>query len=93
MKSGTFYQTCNDEGCPHHGTPHVCNPIKGSVVYEAGTDAELHVIHYRTADGHETMLTHWYPDEDDIRAMIEGKPVALHIVGTRHPWVKVEVSK
>lgn len=68
------------------------NP-KGKVVYEAGTDSELEVIHYRSEDGFETMLTHWYPSEDDIRRLIAGKPLALHIVGSRHPWVKLEVSK
>lgn len=60
-----------------HGTP------KGKVVYEAGSESELQVIHYMSDDGFETMLTHWYPDEDDIRRIIAGKPVALHIVGTR----------
>jgi hypothetical protein len=72
----------------------------GSVrIYEAGTPAELHVIHYAVeepgsnVDGAEAMLTHWYPSEDEIRRLIDGKPVALSIVGTSHPWVKVEVSE
>jgi hypothetical protein len=60
-------------------------------VYERGTAGELSVIHYVSDDGHETMLTHWYPSEDDIRKMIDGRPIELHIVGNRHPWVKVEV--
>jgi hypothetical protein len=72
----------------------------GSVtVYEAGTNAELHVIHYAVSesgtplDGIEAMLTHWYPSADEISRMIDGKPIALSIVGSRHPWVKVGVSE
>lgn len=72
----------------------------GSVtIYEAGTPGELQVIHYRldepgnVPDGAEAMLTHWYPTEDEIRRMIDGKPVALSIVGNQHPWVKVGVSE
>ena len=68
-------------------------------IYEAGTEAELHVIHYTVeepgsaVDGAEAMLTHWYPSEDEIRRMIDGKPIYLSIVGSRHPWVKVGVSE
>lgn len=72
----------------------------GSVtVYEKGTPGELHVIHYRldepgnVPDGAEAMLTHWYPSADEISRMIEGKPVALSIVGNCHPWVKLGVSE
>lgn len=78
MKPGTFANQSLDQNV---------------IVYEANTPGELEVMHYVTEDGHEAMLTHWYPDEDDIRAMIIGKPVALHIVGTQHPWVKLEVPK
>lgn len=67
-------------------------------IYEAGTDAELHVIHYTVQegsalDGAEAMLTHWYPSADEISRMIAGAPISLSIVGKRHPWVKVGVAE
>jgi hypothetical protein len=62
------------------------------VVYERDTKGELHVMHYMNEQGYEVMTTAWYPSEDEIRAMIDGSPVQLHIVGNHHPWVKVIVK-
>lgn len=79
--------------------PETVEQAKAVIIYEANTPGELHVMHYRldepgnVPDGMEAMLTHWYPTAEEISRMIEGKPVALSIVGTRHPWVKLEVPE
>lgn len=57
-------------------------------VLEAGTDGELHIL---DIDG--VMISCWYPSPDEIRALIAGRPLQLHIVGNRHPWVRLVVEE
>lgn len=79
--------------------PETVEEARHVVIYEPNTPAELHVIHYvldepgSPVDGCEAMLTHWYPTAEQISRMIEGKPVTLSIVGSRHPWVKLGVGE
>lgn len=65
-------------------------PNANTRTYEAGTAGELDVIHYLTDDGHETMMTAWLPSEEDRAKIAAGQPIFLHIVGNRHPWVRLE---
>lgn len=66
--------------------------LTGARIYEINTSGELHVVHCLTDDGYEQMITFWQPSEEDIRSMIAGKPIRLHIIGNRHPWVRIDID-
>lgn len=65
---------------------------KKAIKYEAGTPAQLDVLPYWSKDGYETMLTLWQPSPEEPAALNVGKPVRLHIIDNRHPFVKVDVE-
>lgn len=40
-----------------------------------------------------TMVTAWEPTPQELAALNAGAPVLLHVVGTAHPPVRVEVGE
>ena len=58
---------CEDEGCPHHGRPHICTPVTAEMVTAAMRAFEplSTVLRYREKDG-------WHAcDQMAMRAAIE----------------------
>lgn len=43
-------------------------------------------------DGHNRMVTAWQPSPEELKRLNEGQPVFLHIFGTVHPVVSLEVG-
>lgn len=58
--------------------------------WDAEKQGECMTLPIRDRDG--TMQSAWYPSEEEIAALILGKPVILTIWGSAHPPVSVGVG-
>lgn len=62
---------------------------------DKGKETELCIIPYNHPVYGFSMCSAWFPTEDEIRDMIAGKPILLHIVGrdiNSHPFVSLTVG-
>ncbi len=49
--------------------------------YWVGPDGEFNVI-----------TTHWKPDAEQIKKIIAGEPIAIHLFASKHPPIQVTVG-
>ncbi|AVX04331.1 hypothetical protein MXMO3_01806 [Maritalea myrionectae] len=50
------------------------------------------IVNDGTAGMCTSMVTAWYPSVEELKALVNGAPVHLRVLGAAHPPVKIEVG-
>lgn len=71
---------------------HLCNTIFAA---PAGSETEIEplpVLAERYADGSVSLTSFWVPTPEEITQIVNGQPIMLSVLDTKHPPVKMAVA-